>query len=161
MTINQQIRSGLSWFNFNPTPPLQFNLEPWLGVRATHLVLLLGHDALQQLGHPVEQTESELANEGLSRDNNTHTHTRRERERERERGGGGWIHLLPILLVLLAHLDELQDVVVGTEVQRANVHLDILLQKILCQPYTQEYNVCKVWAPQEAWHTGAHVYTGM
>lgn len=37
---------------------------------------------------------------------------------------------LSVLLILLTQLNDLVDVVVGTQVQRTNVHLDIVLQKV-------------------------------
>lgn len=41
--------------------------------------------------------------------------------------------LLVVLLILHADIDYLKDVVVGAELQRSNIDLDIVFQKVLCQ----------------------------
>lgn len=43
-------------------------------------------------------------------------------------------HLLFLLLMIHAHINDLQDVVVGCELQGTNVHLDVVVQKFLCKP---------------------------
>lgn len=46
-------------------------------------------------------------------------------------------YLLSVLLVLLTQLNDLVDVVVGTEVKGTNVHLDVVLQKVFSQTCTR------------------------
>lgn len=49
-------------------------------------------------------------------------------------------YLLSVFLILLTQLNDLVDVVVCTEVKGANVHLDIILQKVLGQTYTRAWS---------------------
>lgn len=44
-----------------------------------------------------------------------------------------WTYSLVFLLSIIADIHYLQDVVVGTELQRPNIDLDVLLQEVLCQ----------------------------
>lgn len=48
------------------------------------------------------------------------------------------VNILVILLVVVTDLHNLSDVVVGAEVQGANVDLDVVLQEVLCQTYTSQ-----------------------
>ena len=70
-----------------------------------------------------------------------------EGERERRGREGDWVssalyksmekdkNVLVIFFILLKDFDDLQYVVIGTQVQRPNVDLDVILQKILSQTW--------------------------
>ena len=56
----------------------------------------------------------------------------REGRKEGREGVGMEEDSLAVLLIFVTDLHDLQDVVVGTEVQGPNVHLNVVHQKVLC-----------------------------
>ncbi|TNN69514.1 hypothetical protein EYF80_020348 [Liparis tanakae] len=65
----------------------------------------------------------------------------------------GIIYSLVLLLHVIANVNYLQDVVVGTELQRTNVDLDVVLQEVLSQ-------LANFFRPGGAPHQGLTVWLG-
>lgn len=131
--------------NISPNPPANIYSSPvtphppgqvvttLLGLHKDDgFVLFLSHDLLHQLNESVDggrEATTHQKPQKNSEDNNRFCYNIAAIQQQN-------VSLLLVLFRFQADVNNLQDVVVGTELQSTNINLDVLLQEVLSQlPY--------------------------